>query len=86
MGLGGYNHNGLALRLQIPEEFQTHVQNKNNSLELLASIITVWFTIFQKQGPPNSCFLSLGDNTSAVGWLHKANIDETKNYPLHAAA
>jgi hypothetical protein len=85
-GLGGYNHFGLAWHLQIPEKILQRVQNKNNSLEFLASIITVWLTIAQKQAPPNSCFLSLGDNTSAVGWLHKANIDETKNYPLHAAA
>ncbi len=86
MGLGGYNHYGLAWRLKIPDKFQKRVQNKNNSLEFLASIITVWFTILNHQAPPNSCFLSLGDNTSAVGWLHKANIDETKNYPLHSAA
>jgi hypothetical protein len=32
------------------------------------------------------CFLSLGDNTSAVGWLHKANIDQSKNLPLFLAA
>ncbi len=45
----------------------------------------MWLTITNHQAPPNSCFLSLGDNTSSVGWLHKANIDETKNYPLHEA-
>jgi hypothetical protein len=33
-----------------------------------------------------TCFLALGDNASAVGWLHKSNVDETKNLPLHIAA
>ncbi len=28
------------------------------------------------------CFLSLGDNTSSVRWLHRANIDDTSNLPL----
>jgi hypothetical protein len=34
---------------------------------------------------PLSCILSLGDNTSAVGWLHKANIDEANNKALQLA-
>jgi len=32
------------------------------------------------------CFLSLGDNSSSIGWLHKASIDPTKNSPLFLAA
>jgi hypothetical protein len=34
--------------------------------------------ILQKKGLKEVCFLALGDNSSAVGWLHKANIDDTK--------
>ncbi len=33
--------------------------------------------------PPLSCILALGDNTSAVGWLHKVNVDDTINKALH---
>ncbi len=47
-GLGGYNHGGLAWRWEIPSKYQQRVQNKNNTLEFLAQLITVWFTISQK--------------------------------------
>jgi hypothetical protein len=33
-----------------------------------------------------TCFLALGDNSSAIGWLHKADVDESKNLPMHIAA
>ncbi len=39
-----------------------------------------------KNASRETCFLALGDNLSAIGWLHKANVDETKNLPLHIAA
>jgi hypothetical protein len=85
-GLGGYNHGGLAWRWEIPSKYQQRVQNKNNTLEFLAQLITVWFTISQKIHHQFPCFLALGDNTSAVEWLHKANVDAENNFPLHAAS
>jgi hypothetical protein len=85
-GLRGYNHDGLAWRWKIPPEYQRRVQNKNNTLEFLASLIAVWFTIKANIQHPYPCFLALGDNSSAVGWLHKANIDAENNLPLHEAA
>jgi hypothetical protein len=85
-GLGGYNHEGLAWHWEIPTEYQRRVQNKNNTLEFLASLFTVWFTIKSGIKHEFPCFLALGDNSSAVGWLHKANIDAENNHPLHEAA
>jgi hypothetical protein len=85
-GLGGFDHLGNAWRLAIPPEFQSSVENSNNCLEFIASIITVWQAIKYNHAGDEECFLSLGDNTSSVGWLHRANSDETNNLPLFAAA
>jgi hypothetical protein len=85
-GLGGYNFRGNAWRYPIPEKFQTAVLNRNNALELFAAIITIWIAILNGEVPPEMCSLSFCDNSSAVGWLYKANIDESKNLPLHSAA
>jgi hypothetical protein len=52
---------------------------KNNSLEVIAAIITIWLAILKVDAPPETCFLAFCDNSSALGWLHKANIDGTKN-------
>lgn len=85
-GLGGYNHGGLAWRWEISPKYQQRVQNKNNTLEFLALLFTVWFTISKKIQHQYPCFFALGDNSSAIGWLHKANIDAENNFPLHEAA
>jgi hypothetical protein len=85
-GMGGYNHNGLAWRWEIPQKYQRRVQNKNNLLEFLASLFTVWQSIKSGINHSHPCFLAFGDNSSAIGWLHKANVDAENNYPLHAAA
>jgi hypothetical protein len=85
-GIGGYDHLGNAWRLAIPSAFQNAVKNQNNCLEFLASIITVWQPIINKHTNEEECFLSLGDNTSSVGWLHKANTDNSNNLPLFTAS
>jgi hypothetical protein len=84
-GLGGFSqHSGKAWRFEIPEEFLQAVKNQNNLLEFIASVISVWIEILDG-APSQSCFLSFADNTSAVGWLHKANVNETANKPLESA-
>lgn len=40
-GLGGYDHAGRARRFPIPQEFRSSVINRNNTLEFLASIVSV---------------------------------------------
>jgi hypothetical protein len=85
-GMGGYDFIGRAWRFQIPPDFRQAVLRQNNSLEFVASILSVWVAIQNEYAEKETCFLALGDNSSAVGWLHKANIDESKNLPLHLAA
>jgi hypothetical protein len=84
-GMGGFNHTGHAWRFKIPKEFQEAVKTKNNCLEFIASVITVWQAILYNRSEKEECFLSLGDNSSSVGWLHKASIDPSKNLPLFLA-
>jgi hypothetical protein len=52
----------------------------------MASIITIWAAILYERSGREECFLSLGDNSSSVGWLHKASIDPTRNLPLFLAS
>jgi hypothetical protein len=66
--------------------FQSGVSHRNNALELVAAIITVWQASLSGDAPTETCFLSFCNNSSVVGWLHKANIDDTQNLPLHSAA
>ncbi len=84
--MDGYDHLGNAWRLAIPSEYKKCVHHQNNCLEFLASIITVWQAIINKHANDEECFLSLGDNSSSVGWLHRANTDESNNLPLLTAA
>jgi hypothetical protein len=46
-GIVGFDHTGWAWRLKIPEKYQVFMKNKNNCLEFIASIITIWQAIIQ---------------------------------------
>jgi hypothetical protein len=85
-GLGGFDHKGRAWRYQIPENFRKSMRHRNNCLEFLAMIFTIWQAVLQDESSQEECFLSVGDNSSAIGWLHKASIDPAKNLPLFLAA
>jgi hypothetical protein len=85
-GLGGFDHSGKAWRLKIPDKFQASVATKNNCLEFIAAIIAVWQAIKLDRSSAKECFLSFCDNSSAVGWLYKANTDSSKNLPLFLVA
>jgi hypothetical protein len=52
----------------------------------LASVISIWQAILHDRTSAEECFLSLSDNSSAVGWLHKASINPDKNLPLFFAS
>jgi hypothetical protein len=58
-GIGGYNDDGVAWRLEIPTEFKEFVRLENNALKFVASMVLVWLTILTciKRGIP--LFLSL---------------------------
>jgi hypothetical protein len=85
-GMGGFDYQGNSWRYQIPAEFRESLRLKNNCLEFVAAILTVWQAILLAFSCPEDCFLSLGDNSSAVGWLHKASVDSSKNLPLFLAS
>jgi hypothetical protein len=85
-GMGGFDYQGNSWRYQIPAEFQESLWLKNNCLEFVAMILTVWQAILLEFSCPDDCFLSLGDNSSAVGWLHKASVDSSKDLPLFLAS
>lgn len=70
-GLGGYDHLGNARCFAIPSYFHAVMMNQNNYLEFLASIITVLQAIKNNNTNEEECFLSLGDNSSSVRWLHR---------------
>jgi hypothetical protein len=84
-GMGGFDHRGRAWHWNILPEFRMAVEDKNNCLEFLASFITIWQSILEGTSEPKECFLSLGDYSSAIGWLHKASVNPAKNLPLFMA-
>jgi hypothetical protein len=46
----------------------------NNLLEFLGMVVNVWLeskSCTNTMGEEYACILALGDNTSAIGWLHK---------------
>ena len=71
-GLGGYSlTTGLAWRWEVPLKDQR--QKSINFLEFLACIMGIMISIVAGEGALGDCYLSLGDNTSLLGWLCKSN-------------
>jgi hypothetical protein len=88
-GMGGYSlATGKAWRIRIPSDsFIFGHPGINNLLEFLGMIISVWLECRSCKTDPNAvhaCILALGDNTSAIGWLHKSAA-LGRNRPAHAA-
>jgi hypothetical protein len=50
------------------------ISEVNNVLEFLAMAVTIWLIILDcsSQGLSHECILSLGDNTSAIGWIFRS--------------
>jgi hypothetical protein len=73
LGIGGYSLSGRAWRLRIPDTSPIH-GNKgiNNLLEFLGMAINIWLSCLDPKGC-ESCILAIGDNTSAIGWLHNSS-------------
>ena len=68
-GLGGFNHEGLAWRWEIPQDLIGSVSI--NLLEFIASVVTIFISLKNKE--KDSKILAFTDNSSALGWLHKAS-------------
>jgi hypothetical protein len=73
LGIGGYSLSGRAWRLRIPETSPIHGHKGiNNLLEFLGMAINIWLSCLEDDGN-ESCILAIGDNTSAIGWLHNSS-------------
>ena len=83
-GLGGYSlTTGLAWRWEVPLKDQQ--QKSINFLEFLACIAGIMLSIVKGEGAPGDCYLSLGDNTSSLGWLRKSNFAADTEQASHSA-
>jgi hypothetical protein len=88
-GMGGYSlATGKAWRIRIPSDsFIFGHPGINNLLEFLGMIVSVWLecrSCTADSSSVHACILALGDNTSAIGWLHKS-ASLGRNRPAHAA-
>ena len=73
--MGGHNPaTGKAWRWEIPADLR--LRTSINSLEFMASVISIWVEIKVNQIKFEDCILSQTDNTSAAGWLRKSNFAE----------
>ena len=70
-GLGGFASHGMAWTYQIPLELRNRAHI--NILEYLAQIISIWINIIEGTIKPEDCLLSIGNNTSALGWMRRSN-------------
>ncbi len=70
-GSGGFASHDRAWTYQIPLELRNRAHI--NILEYLAQIISIWIDIIEGTTKPEDCLLSIGDNTSALGWMRSSN-------------
>ena len=70
-GLGGFSEEGHAWRWEIPQHLRgrAHI----NLLEFIASVVCIWLDSTLDLIPEESCLLSMGDSTTATGWMRKSN-------------
>ena len=71
-GVGGYSLvTGFAWRILIPKNSVIYGNNRvKNLLEFLGMAINILLELQDCKAEDQDCILALGDNTSAVGWLH----------------
>lgn len=73
VGMGGYSFSGRAWRVRIPKGSLLREGSKaNNVLEFLALAVTAWIMCEESTKGGFDCLLSLGDGTSAIGWMYHA--------------
>jgi hypothetical protein len=83
-GLGGYNlQTGQAWHYKIPDDC---IGSKSiNFLEFLACIIGIVLDVFKSNDALlGDCYLSIGNNTSSLGWLHHSNFATEGEQTVHS--
>ena len=78
-----FTHNGSRLALGDTPEARN--QKSINFLEFLACIMGILLSLHEWDGASGDCFLSLGDNTSSLGWLRKSNFATEGEQSSHSA-
>ncbi len=68
-GMGGYNSAGQAWQWKLPSQYINKVSI--NLLEFVASVVTIILTLQGRE--KDSRIFAFTDNSSALGWLHKAS-------------
>ena len=82
-GLGGYSlTTGRAWRWEIPPPLR--LLKSINFLEYLACITGILLSILEDGPNPDDCYLSIGDNTSSLGWLRKSNFAADHEQASHS--
>ncbi len=76
-GLGGFATHGRAWSYQIPLEFRNRAHI--NVLEYISQIVAIWIDIVEGNISREDCVLSIGDNTSAMGWLRRSNFRQKED-------
>ena len=72
-GIGGFLLTGTAWRIRIPEwSILTRAPGVNNVLEFLGMAVNVLLLCREASCTEHDCLMVLGDNTSAIGWLHRS--------------
>ena len=72
-GIGGYSLSGRAWRIRIPQTSPIFGHRGiNNLLEFVGMAINIWLSCLEDESS-ESCILAIGDNTSALGWLHNTS-------------
>jgi hypothetical protein len=72
-GFGGYNLNGRGWQIRIPHMCPLRGDRRfNNLFEFMGMAISIWLECLESSNNAK-CILSLGDNSSAVGWLFKSS-------------
>jgi hypothetical protein len=65
-------HSGRAWRIRIPKDSILYGSPLiNNLLEFIGMAVNIWLECLVAEA--NDCIMALGDNTSAVGWLHNSS-------------
>jgi hypothetical protein len=76
--MGGYSIlSGRAWRWELP--LTLRLRTSINSLEFIASVITIWVDCHLGVVKPEDCLLSQTDSSSAAGWLRKSNFAEDQD-------
>jgi len=79
-GLGGYSLTTWHWEVPLKDQQQKSI----NFLEFLACIMGIMISIVAGKGALGDCYLSMGDNTSLLGWLHKSNFAADSEQALHS--